>query len=270
MNNTLTTTSALAAPAASALTPAEAAAMSVQQVLGQVALIQQVMGAAMKSGEHYGPIPGCGDKPTLLKPGAEKLCLLFRLAPSYAVDERQLDGDHREYRITASLASIVTGAFVGQGVGTCSTRESKYRYKGKAGRSCPQCGEKAIIKGKAEYGGGWVCFSRKGGCGAKFRDGDKSIEDQSETRQENPDIADVFNTCLKMAKKRALVDAVLTATAASDIFAQDLEDLAAHMDAHPDAAAPAPALPSTQQATPAPQPKPAPQQQQPQAQAVPP
>jgi len=37
--------------------------------------------------------------------------------------------------------------------------------------------------------------------------------------------ADVYNVVLKQAKKRALVDAVLTATAASDHFTQDLEDL---------------------------------------------
>jgi hypothetical protein len=43
-------------------------------------------------------------------------------------------------------------------------------------------------------------------------------------KQENPDIADVYNTVLKIAKKRALVDATLTATAASDIFTQDLEE----------------------------------------------
>jgi len=35
----------------------------------------------------------------------------------------------------------------------------------------------------------------------------------------------VANTILKMAKKRAQVDAVITATAASDIFTQDIEDL---------------------------------------------
>lgn len=35
---------------------------------------------------------------------------------------------------------------------------------------------------------------------------------------------DVANTVLKMAKKRAFVDAVLTATASSDIFTQDLTD----------------------------------------------
>ena len=43
-------------------------------------------------------------------------------------------------------------------------------------------------------------------------------------RVENSDLADTYNTVLKMAKKRALVDATLTATAASDIFTQDLED----------------------------------------------
>ena len=47
------------------------------------------------------------------------------------------------------------------------------------------------------------------------------------TEGDNP--ADHYNTVLKMAKKRALVDAVLTATAASDIFTQDLEDITANL-----------------------------------------
>ena len=33
---------------------------------------------------------------------------------------------------------------------------------------CPNCGKDAIIKGKEEYGGGWLCYKAKGGCGAKF------------------------------------------------------------------------------------------------------
>jgi hypothetical protein len=36
--------------------------------------------------------------------------------------------------------------------------------------ACPNCGKDAVIKGKPEYGGGWVCYSKKGGCGAKFTD----------------------------------------------------------------------------------------------------
>ncbi len=255
------------------------AALSVQALVAQVALIQQVMSAAMKSGEHYGPIPGCGDKPTLLKPGAEKLCLLFRLAPSYAIEERNLDGDHREYRIVASLASIPSGAFVGQGVGTCSTMEGKYRYRRGGDAASVEITDRPVPRAywdlkKDNPAKAQELLGGKGHRPAKDPDGNWMIArvkggGGSAEKVENDNPADVFNTVLKMAKKRALVDAVLTATAASDIFAQDLEDLKANMDAHADATAPAPALTPAPQATPAPQqkpqPKPAPQQQ---AQAV--
>lgn len=37
--------------------------------------------------------------------------------------------------------------------------------------ACPKCGKvKPVIKGKEEYGGGWVCFKKKGGCGATWHD----------------------------------------------------------------------------------------------------
>lgn len=48
-------------------------------------------------------------------------------------------------------------------------------------------------------------------------------------RYDNPDIADVYNTVLKMAKKRAFVDAVKSTTAASDIFTQDVEDMPTYL-----------------------------------------
>jgi hypothetical protein len=41
---------------------------------------------------------------------------------------------------------------------------------------------------------------------------------------ENPDPADLQNTLIKMANKRAFVDAVLKATGASRYFSQDMED----------------------------------------------
>ena len=40
--------------------------LGVQEILAQVHLIQEVMAKVMKEGEHYGKIPGCGDKPALL------------------------------------------------------------------------------------------------------------------------------------------------------------------------------------------------------------
>jgi hypothetical protein len=41
---------------------------------------------------------------------------------------------------------------------------------------------------------------------------------------ENPDLADQWNTVIKMACKRALVAGALNATGASDVFTQDVED----------------------------------------------
>ena len=198
--------------------------MSVQAVVDRKRKIVEVMEAVMKDGEHYGTIPGCGPKPTLLKAGAEVLAMTFGFAPTFKIDRTDLPNGHREYQVVCTLTHIATGAVVSEGVGCGSTMESKHRWRGGA-RLCPNCGKATIIKGKAEYGGGWLCFEKKGGCGSKWKTGDAAIEEQSADRVENPDPADQYNTVLKMAKKRAQVDCTLTACGASDLLAQDLEDL---------------------------------------------
>lgn len=190
----------------------------------------------MVGGTDFGKIPGTGDKPTLLKPGAEKLASLFGLSPHFEVMERQMDwtgSDHDgepffffQYRCTLSRGEIVAG----QGVGSCNSWEKKYRYR-KGERVCPNCGTAAIIKGKLEYGGGWLCFNKKGGCGSKFNDGDPAIENQEVGQVKNTDPADVVNTIDKMAQKRALVAAVLIAVNASELFTQDVEDYSDIVDA---------------------------------------
>ncbi len=206
-----------------AVISAEPHAMTLAGILRHVELVEHVLQKVMKEGVHYGAsFPG-DTKKNLLKPGADKLCLAFQLSPTFEVDERALSGDHREYRVTCRLTTP-QGRVMGEGVGSCSTLESKYRWRN-AGRKCPNCGKETIIKGKEEYGGGWLCFPKKGGCGSKWPAGAKEIESQDGGKIENADIADVFNTCLKMGKKRAYVDATITATAASDLFTQDIEDL---------------------------------------------
>lgn len=196
--------------------------MSVQEMVGQVTKIQEVMSAVMKADTHYGVIPGT-PKPTLFKPGAEKLCMLFRLDPQYDSMETW-DGPHLTVKTRCTLFHIPTGERRGSGEGSCSTKETKYAYR-KGERKCPKCGKEAIIKGQDKYGGGWLCWKKKDGCGEKFKDGDKSIESQEAGRVANPDLPDCYNTVLKMSNKRALVAAVLNVTAASDIFTQDIEDL---------------------------------------------
>lgn len=194
-------------------------AMSKQGVLKQVQIIQEVMKEIMHLDEHYGTIPGT-NKPSLYKPGAEKLSLTFRLRPEYDIRRADMSNGHREYEVVCTLYHIPTGQSVGQGVGSATTMEGKYRYRtgpveftGKPvpkeywnDRDAKLIGGKGFIAKKNPDTGQWEIAIRG-----------EMVE------HENP--ADYYNTVLKMAKKRAHVDAILTATAASDIFTQDVEDM---------------------------------------------
>ncbi|MFX0134745.1 MAG: hypothetical protein ACFFDN_13980 [Candidatus Hodarchaeota archaeon] len=186
--------------------------MPVDQVRNQIKQIQHLMSEVMHEDEHYGKIPGCGDKPTLFKPGAEKLCFMFRLSPSYQIERLDLSDDHREYIITCILTHASTGIVWGQGVGSAVTTESKYKYRwDNTEQPVPKDYWKhrdRELLGGEQYAprktpDGWMIFEK--------------IE------HDNP--ADYYNTVLKIGKKRALVDAILTCTAASDIFEQDIEDM---------------------------------------------
>jgi hypothetical protein len=207
-------------------------ALSAAELQSQFALIQQVAREAMQPGVDYGYIPGTEPKseeerkfkkPALFKPGAEKLLVLFRLGPDYDIVDKERDGDHLTITSKCTLTHFPTGQRVGSALGSCSTLESKYAYR-HGSRACPECGAGSIIKGKEEYGGGYVCFAKKGGCGAKFADGDDRIEGQQIGKVANEDKADQYNTVLKMSNKRALIAATLNATAASAIFSQDILD----------------------------------------------
>ena len=197
--------------------------VSLKELMARRKVITEVMDQYMKPKIHYGLIPGCGKKPSLLKPGAEVLCSVFGLHPKYQKEIINLERGHREYVITCDLYNH-NEMFLGSGLGSCSTMESKYRWRN-ASRVCPQCGNEAIIKGKEEYGGGWLCYKNKGGCGAKFKESDPAIVDQITGKVENEDPSDQYNTCLKMAAKRAQVAVVITVTGVSDRFTQDMEDI---------------------------------------------
>jgi len=195
--------------------------MSVGDIKSQINHIQRLMKSVMTEDVHYGKIPGCGVKPALLKAGAEKIAMAFQIAPKFIVTTTDMGNGHREYYTQTSLYS--GGNFIGEGVGSCSTMETKWRYRNQSQR-CPECGQETIIKGKSEYGGGWLCFKKKGGCGAKFSDADPAIVDQPIGKIEHEDPADYWNTCRKISKKRSLNDGILTVTAASDIFTQDIDE----------------------------------------------
>lgn len=184
----------------------------------------------LRENTDYGVIPGTNNKKVLLKPGAEKLCTLFGLRKVITYVEKIEDWEGHEHGGEPFFYYLYRyGLFRGdmliaEGDGSCNSREAKYRWR-KSQRACPGCGvEGAIIKGRENYGGGWLCYTKKGGCGAKFNDTDERITSQTVERIANPDIADQVNTLQKMAQKRALIAATLLAVNASDFFTQDIED----------------------------------------------
>lgn len=158
------------------------------------ALIQETL----KEGRDYGKIPGI-DKPSLLKPGAERVGMAFGCFPRYRIVEQEIDHDRKvewrkkkkvwnnahkgdrsfkmeettgeslglyRYVVECEIVHRESGAVVGSCIGVCSTMEAKYVDRP---RECE-------------------------------------------------------NTALKIAEKRAHVGAVLNAFGLSEQFTQDVED----------------------------------------------
>lgn len=165
------------------------------EIRANVNLVQEVMQAVMKKDVHYGTIPGT-PKPTLYKPGAEVLAATFRIAVSYQVADLSTQ-DAVRYRVTATGTHQTTGIVMGAGMGECSSGEEKYKWR------------------KA-YDEEW---------NATPEDRKRIKYGKYSAKQVRTEPADLANTVLKMACKRAQVAMTLNVTAASDIFTQDIEDL---------------------------------------------
>ncbi len=168
-------------------TPSAMPPFGLSEIRKRTQAVQEVMRGVMKEGTHYGTIPGT-PKPSLWKAGAEVLCMTFRLAP--ILDSRVvLDDLDAEWPYTAAKrdGSIIQGTCIGffEVEATCN-------IQGPQGEVLSRCSAR--------------CNNRE----AKYR---------------ALSLFEIRNTILKMAEKRAFVSAALMATAASDIFTQDLEDL---------------------------------------------
>jgi hypothetical protein len=152
--------------------------VNLQQVsatMQKIAQFQAVVQKTLKKDHDYGVIPGTGSKPTLLKPGAEKILMLMGLTSEYEVIEKVQDYDRGFFAFTVKCTLSKGDVKVTEGVGHANTREKRY------------------VSGRQQ------------------------------------DAYTLANTVLKMAKKRAQVDAVLTVASLSEIFTQDLEDYAEDM-----------------------------------------
>lgn len=172
-------------------------------------LTKEFFREVMQEGVDYGIIPGT-DKPTLYKAGAEGLCEFYNLAPTIAakVEDKVHETGYYAVDVTIRLLHRGSGSIIAEGVGHANTYESRYRWR--------WVSEKDVPKGL-----------NKEDLVSKERDG--KYGKYVQYRMENDDMHSIWNTVLKMAKKRALVDAVLSATRSSGLFAQTQDELDAYL-----------------------------------------
>ena len=144
--------------------------MSIQQVaqtMQKITQFQKVIQQTLRQNHDYGVVPGT-DKPTLLKPGAEKILMMMGLQSEFEIVDSTRDFENGFFQYQVRCKLFKGDMLITEGLGSCNTKERKYAKQ---------------------------------------------------------DPFSIDNTVLKMAKKRALVDAALLVASLSDVFTQDLEDM---------------------------------------------
>lgn len=177
--------------------------LPVPAIKAQLNALHELMSSILQEGVDYGTIPGV-KKPSLWKPGAEKICTMFRLDPQYEVLMRVIEEDFILYDVKCTLYSITSGQRLGSGVGSANSREENYHWR------------KAISESEYES----TPLDRRREKEKRARGSGTYIEKQVRTSP-----YDFLNTIEKMAAKRAKIAATLDVTNASAIFTQDVEDM---------------------------------------------
>lgn len=170
----------------------------IKQTMDKIAAFQAVVQQTLRREHDYGVIPGTL-KPTLLKPGGEKICMMLGVNPEYEMMDHVQDYERGffAYIIRCTLKKGTKN--VAQGLGNCNSYEKKYRWINSdyipAGIESEKVRQFIDKYGRLKY------------------------------KIPNPDPWDLSNTILKIAKKRAFIDAVLQVASLSEIFTQDLEEM---------------------------------------------
>lgn len=182
----------------------------VSTVMQKISQFQAIIQKTLKKDHDYGIIPGTGNKPTLLKPGAEKILMLMGLTSIYEIIEKVQDYKNGFFAFTIKCTIFKNDLKITEGVGHANTKEARYARRWITEKKLPDGMDKNSLPKR----------ERESKYGKYF-----------EYQISNDDPYTLVNTVLKMAKKRAQVDAALTVASLSDIFTQDLEDMIG--DAYP-------------------------------------
>lgn len=211
----------------------------------------------MVEGRDFGSV--IGDRPALLKPGAELLVQWFGFEVETRLDEKIMDWSGKAYKgeplfyFRYHCKMSLGGKVVADGFGSANSWEPKHRYRWV--KELPDGVDPALVtkregveeifewqykKGvtKGKYGRPQSYYDHVDELLAQDKV-KKVMKEQPWNKEEalcyqfplveyripNPEIGDLINTLEKMADKRAFVAAALKASATSGFFTQDLEDM---------------------------------------------
>jgi hypothetical protein len=172
----MTTEEALAVRKAQALI--ELSDDDIKQIGVTIKQAEKLVTSVLEEGIDYGIHPGTSSM-ALKDSGASKIANAFNCYPEHEILHLREDDEVISYLVQAKMVSRVTGNVVAVGVGACSTMESKYAYR--------------WVDDPAEYG--------------LSKEGLKYDKRKRKYRIPNPEAEDLGNTILKMASKRAEIDA---------------------------------------------------------------
>jgi hypothetical protein len=174
---------------------------TIEETLQSIALLQNMVKDILKQGIDYGRIPGT-PQDSLWDPGASQIIGAFNC---YCGERRILKLEDSDEKIVACvevpIISRATQQVVGSGIGAASTLETKYKYR--------------WVPKPKEWGYDEVAiktFKTKRG---KDDEGDVILY-----RIPNPEHSELLNTIVKMASKRAEVDAAESLPGVASVLRQ--------------------------------------------------
>lgn len=160
--------------------------------------LRDMMRAVLREDVDFGVIPGTGSKPTLLKPGAEKLLQWFGFG--HSTEKVETERDDAGGRLGVTYRCVITKAMQDGRTVTVATCEG---YAGYDEDRFYVTAEQAEAKERANA--------------QRYQ--------RSPNTSKFAEYRAPWNSVIKMSQKRALVGAALQATSASTLFTQDLEDM---------------------------------------------
>lgn len=163
-----------AAPTLIRLTP-EAIEVTKQNI----ALCEQLVSEVLEGEIDWGQIPGV-PQPNLWDPGAAKIMAAFNCYPKYTMLNRIEEDNLISFTFESTLVNRQSQQTLATGIGACSTRETKYKYRW-------VFEEEAISMGLNP-----ATLKRR----------------EKKCQVPNPERGELVNTIAKMAAKRADIDSV--------------------------------------------------------------